>query len=307
MSNGTSERAVSIGHRVIGDGHPVYVIAEIGINHNGSVDTAKELIFGAVGAGADCVKFQKRTPELCVPQDQWNIERDTPWGRMTYIDYRRKVEFSAEEYGEIDRYCRELGIDWTASCWDEPSVDFMEQFNPPFYKLASASLTDIPLLLKARSTGRPLMISTGMSTMEEIVDAVKAIGTRDHGDRPNLMIAHSTSTYPCKVEELNLRMINTLQAHYPECPIGYSGHETGLSPSLAAVALGAAFLERHITLDRAMWGTDQAASVELVGLERLVRDVRDIHRSLGDGIKSVYESEMGPRAKLRRVQSGAAA
>lgn len=288
---------------MIGDGHPIYVIAEIGINHNGSVDTAKDLIFGAVGAGADCVKFQKRTPELCVPADQWHLERDTPWGRMTYIDYRRRVEFGQDEYEQIDRYCRELGIEWTASCWDEPSVDFVEQFEPPFYKMASASLTDIALLQKARSTGRPLMISTGMSTMEEIIAAVKAAGTRDHSDRPSLMIAHATSTYPCKVDELNLRMISTLRNRYPEVPIGYSGHETGLSPSLAAVALGASFLERHITLDRAMWGSDQAASVELVGFERLVRDVRDIQRSLGDGVKRVYDSEIGPRRKLRRVCS----
>jgi N-acetylneuraminate synthase len=301
-----SNREVQIGgDRHIGDGHPIYVIAEIGINHNGSVDTAKDLIFGAVGAGADCVKFQKRTPELCVPKDQWHLERDTPWGRMTYIDYRRKVEFGADEYAEIDRYCRELGVDWTASCWDEPSIDFMEQFDPPFYKMASASLTDIPLLRKARATGRPLMISTGMSTMEEIVAAVKAVGTHDHADRPSLMIAHSTSTYPCKVDELNLLMVRTLKERYPGVPIGYSGHETGLSPSLAAAALGASFLERHVTLDRAMWGTDQAASVELVGFERLVRDVRDIERSLGDGVKRLYDSELGPRQKLRRVRSAA--
>ncbi|BBL77162.1 N-acetylneuraminate synthase family protein [Methylomagnum ishizawai] len=300
-----SKREVNIGDRFIGDGHPVYVIAEIGINHNGSLDLAKELIFGAVGAGADCVKFQKRTPELCVPQEQWQLERDTPWGRMTYIDYRRKVEFGVDDYAEIDRYCRQLGIAWTASCWDEPSVDFMEQFEPPFYKMASASLTDLPLLRKARATGRPLMISTGMSTMEEIVAAVQAIGTHDHADRPSLMIAHATSTYPCKVDELNLLMIHTLKERYPGVPVGYSGHETGLSPSLAAVALGASFLERHITLDRAMWGTDQAASVELVGFERLVRDVRDIQKSLGDGVKRVYDSELGPRAKLRRVRAAA--
>ena len=303
MSLKTSERTVLIGDRAIGDGHPVYVIAEIGINHNGSVEMAKELIDGAREAGADCVKFQKRTPELCVPEDQWFIERETPWGLMTYIDYRRRVEFGEDEYAEIDRYCRSLRIDWTASCWDEPSVDFMERFAPPFYKMASASLTDLPLLLKARATGRPLMISTGMSTMQEIIDAIKTVGTRDHADRPNLLIAHSTSTYPCKVEELNLRMITTLRERYPDLPIGYSGHETGLSPSLAAVAVGASFLERHITLDRAMWGTDQAASVELVGFRRLLRDVRDIERSLGDGIKRVYDSELGPRQKLRRVKA----
>lgn len=298
-----SSQAVQIGQRAIGEGHPVYVIAEIGINHNGSMDLAKQLIRGAQEAGADAVKFQKRTPELCVPKDQWNQERDTPWGRIRYIEYRRLVEFSAEQYAEIDDYCRSLGIGWTASCWDEPSIDFMEQFAPPFYKMASASLTDLALLKKARSTGRPVMISTGMSTMDEIIQAVETIGTHDAGGRPNLMIAHSTSTYPCKVEELNLRMIETLRKGYPGVPIGYSGHETGLAPSMAAVAMGACFLERHVTLDRAMWGTDQAASVELVGLERLIRDVRDIERSLGDGVKQVYDSELGARRKLRRVCS----
>lgn len=303
MSIANTARVVQVGDRMIGDGWPVYVIAEIGINHNGSVKIAKQLIDGAKEAGADAVKFQKRTPELCVPKDQWEIERDTPWGRMTYIDYRRRVEFGVDEYTEIDRYCRALGLHWTASCWDEPSIDFMEQFNPPFYKMASASLTDIPLLNKARSTGRPLMISTGMSTMEEIVAAVDALGTRDAEGRPSLLIAHSTSTYPCKVGELNLLMIQTLKDHYPDVPIGYSGHETGLAPSVAAVALGASFVERHITLDRAMWGTDQAASVELVGFERLVRDISDIQQSLGDGIKRVYDSELGPRQKLRRVQA----
>ena len=307
MTQKTNERAVQIGDRMIGDGYPVYVIAEIGINHNGSLDIAKDLIAGAKEVGADCVKFQKRTPELCVPKDQWDLVRETPWGSMTYIDYRRRVEFSAEQYAEIDRYCRSLNVDWTASCWDEPSVDFMEQFEPPFYKMASASLTDIPLLLKARATGRPLMISTGMSSMEEIVAAVSAVGTHDHAKQPNLMIAHSTSTYPCKVEELNLLMITTLRERYPDLPIGYSGHETGLAPSVAATALGASFLERHVTLDRAMWGTDQAASVELVGFGRMVRDVRDIQKSLGDGVKRVYDSELGPRQKLRRVMAGASA
>jgi len=294
---------VEIGNRAIGDSMPVYIIAEIGINHNGSVAMAKQMIRGARDAGADAVKFQKRTPELCVPKDQWNHERDTPWGRIRYIEYRRLVEFGADQYAEIDHYCRSLGIDWTASCWDEPSVDFMEQFDPPFYKMASASLTDLCLLRRARATGRPVMISTGMSTMEEIVAAVDVLGTRDRAGRPNLLIAHSTSTYPCKVEELNLRMIDTLKRCYPEVPIGYSGHETGLAPSMAAVALGASFLERHVTLDRAMWGTDHAASVEFVGLERLIRDIRDIEQSLGDGVKRVYESELGPRQKLRRVRS----
>ncbi len=288
---------VKIGNKLVGDGQPVFIIAEIGINHNGSLDIAKKMIDGAVHAGCDAVKFQKRTPEICVPKDQWNIERETPWGRMTYLEYRYKVEFTKEDYAEIDRYCKAKGILWFASCWDEPSVDFMEQFNPPCYKAASASLTDIDLLKKKKSTGRPLIISTGMSTMEEIEAAVEAIGT------DNLLIAHATSTYPCPPEELNLRMIHTLKAKYPTCPIGYSGHETGLATTWAAVAMGATFIERHITLDRAMWGTDQAASVEIGGLERLVANIRDIEKALGDGIKRVYDSEVGPRKKLRRVQS----
>lgn len=294
--------AVDIGGRKIGQGEPVYIIAEIGINHNGSLESAKKLITGAKKAGADAVKFQKRTPEICVPKDQWYIERDTPWGRLTYIDYRRKVELGQKEYEAIDSYCRHLKIDWTASCWDEASIDFIEQFEPPFYKLASASLTDYPLLRKARGTGRPVMLSTGMSTMDEIVAAVDVIGETNKRGEPILMIAHSTSTYPCRLEELNLRMIPTLIQTYPRVPIGYSGHETGLAPSLAAAALGATFIERHITLDRAMWGTDQAASVEIGGFERLVNNIRDIERALGDGVKRLYASEMGSREKLRRVR-----
>jgi len=274
----------------------VQVIAEIGINHNGSLDLAKLLIDGAVRAGADVVKFQKRTPEICTPAGQWDVERDTPWGRLKYIDYRRRVEFSAEQYAEIDAHCKAKGIAWTASCWDDPSVDVIAAFDPPFLKAASACLTDHGLLKKMKDTGKPLIISTGMSTLEEIDDAVQALGTDD------LLIAHSTSTYPCPPAELNLRMIRTLMDLYPGVPIGYSGHETGLATTIAAVALGAEFVERHVTLDRALWGSDQAASVELGGLERLVRDIRDAEASLGDGVKRVYEGELAARRKLRRVQ-----
>lgn len=288
---------IQIGNQRVGDGESVFVIGEIGINHNGSVEIAKSLIDGAKLAGINAVKFQKRTPELCVPKDQWNLERDTPWGRMTYIDYRRKVEFGMKEYEEIDRYCKDKGMMWFASCWDEPSVDFMELFNPPCYKAASASLTDHSLLLKMKETNRPLIISTGMSTMEEIMEAVDVLG------EDNLLIAHSTSAYPCNLKELNLKMIPTLLARFPLVPIGYSGHETGLVPTCSAVTLGASFIERHITLDRAMWGTDQSASVEVVGLHRLVTYIRDIERSLGDGVKKVYESEIGMIKKLRRVQT----
>lgn len=282
--------------KMIGGDQPCFIIAEIGLNHNGDIQIAKELIRKAREAGCDAVKFQKRTPEVCTPRDQWEIERDTPWGRMRYIDYRYKIEFGEKEYKIIDDYCKESGILWFASCWDEESVDFLEKFNPMLYKAASASLTDIPLLNKKISTGRPLIISTGMSTMNEIQSAVEAIGTK------NLLIAHATSTYPCKPSELNLTMIQTLQRMYPECPIGYSGHETGLSTTLATIPLGAKFIERHFTLDRSMWGSDQAASVEPGGMQRLVRDIRDIEAALGDGIKKVYESELGPKAKLRRVK-----
>lgn len=286
---------VKIGNCMVGDGHPVYVIAEVGINHNGSLEVVKKLIDGAAQAGCDAVKFQKRTPELCVPMDQRQIERDTPWGRMTYMDYRYKVEFGYDEYAAIETYCREKGIAWFASCWDEEAVDFMEQFNPPCYKAASASLTDLALLKKTKATGRPLIISTGMSTMKEVDAAVSALG------QDKLLIAHSNSTYPCPVDELNLRMIYTLQQRYPENPIGYSGHEVGLATTWAAVALGATFVERHVTLDRSMWGSDQAASVELSGMARLVSNIRDIEKSLGDGVKRVYEGELKVRKKLRRV------
>jgi N-acetylneuraminate synthase len=286
---------VRIGSRWVGDGESVFVVAEIGINHNGSVEGAKKLIDGAARAGCCAVKFQKRTPEKCTPKDQWNVQRDTPWGRMSYIDYRHKIELGFDAYLEIDQYCRDLGIAWFASCWDEESVDFMERFEPPCYKGASASLTDHALLRRMKATGRPLIMSTGMSTMEQIEDAVRAVGTE------NLLIAHSTSSYPCPLEALNLRAIHTLMQRFPGCPIGYSGHETGLSPSWAAVALGATFVERHITLDRAMWGTDQAASVEPGGLVRLVQNIRDIELALGDGVKRVHESELPFIRKLRRI------
>lgn len=286
---------VRVGDRYIGDDEPVFVIAEIGINHNGSLEIVREMIEGAIFAGCDAVKFQKRTPELCVPYDQWHVERDTPWGRMTYIEYRHQVELSAEQYAEIDRFCKEKGMVWFASCWDEEAVDFIERFDPPLYKAASASLTDHALLAKMKATGKPLIASTGMSTMKEIEAAVDAM------DSDNLLIAHSTSAYPCAVEELNLRMIHTLKEKFQNVPIGYSGHEVGLTPTWAAVALGACFVERHITLDRAMWGSDQAASVEIHGLHRLVRNTRDIEKALGDGVKRVYPSEWSALKKLRRV------
>ena len=290
-------REIKLGNRMVGDGHPAYVIAEIGINHNGDMDIVKGMIDAAVHAGADAVKFQKRTPEVCTPPEQQKQMRETPWGYITYLDYRYKVEFNEEQYREIDRYAREKGIAWMASVWDEPSVDFLEKFDTPAYKVPSASLTDLPLLKYVRKTGKPMIISTGMSTMEQIHKAVNVIGTE------NLIIMHCTSTYPCEPEELNLKMIETLRREFPDNPIGYSGHEVGLVPSAVAVALGASSVERHLTLDRAMWGSDQAASVEPGGFEKLVKYIRVTEAGLGDGVKKVYESEKGSMKKLRRVVS----
>lgn len=281
----------------IGSNHPCLIIAEIGINHNGDLGNAKKLITEAARAGCDAVKFQKRTPEVCTPKEEWDKIRETPWGKMRYIDYRYKVEFGFEDYQQIDQWCKELGILWFASCWDEDSVDFMEQFETPMYKAASASLTDLALLKKMKSTGKPVMISTGMSSLDQIIYATENLGV------DNLLIAHSTSAYPCPLEELNLRMLYSLKEMYPNTIIGYSGHETGLATTLAAVAMGASFIERHYTLDRAMWGSDHAASVEVEGMRRLVRDIRDIEKAMGDGIKKVYDSELAPMKRLRKVQS----
>ena len=285
--------AVSIRGRAIGPGEPVYVIAEIGINHNGDVEIAKKLIDAAVLSGCDAVKFQKRTPELAVPPAQRDITRETPWGVMSYLDYKKRVEFDYGDYAKIDSYCAEKEIDWFASCWDVESVKFMEQFEPPCYKVASASITDVDLLAAVRATERPVIMSTGMSTMDEIRTAVEVF------DNTPLLLAHTTSTYPCPPEELNLRVMATLTREFG-VPVGYSGHEVGLQTTVAAVALGATFVERHITLDRAMWGTDQAASVEPGGFLRLVREIRALQLALGDGVKRVYDSELPVRDRLRR-------
>ncbi len=288
-------REMKIGNKLVGDGHPTYVIAEIGINHNGDVGIAKQMIDAAVHAGVDAVKFQKRTPEVCTPPEQQKQMRETPWGYITYLDYRYKVEFGVEEYAEIDRYCKKKGIAWMVSVWDEPSVDFMEQFDTPAYKLPSASLTDLDLIRKVRTTNKPLILSSGMSTMEQIRKAVEV------ADGESLGVMHCTSAYPCEPDELNLRMVETLRREFPHLPIGYSGHEVGLVPSTIAVALGACLVERHLTLDRAMWGSDQAASVEPGGFERLVKYIRVTEQALGDGVKKVYDSERSIMKKLRRV------
>jgi N-acetylneuraminate synthase len=287
--------AVSIGHKNIGESEPVYVIAEIGLNHNGDIDLAMELIDVAADAGAQAVKFQKRTPEISTPEHMKNTPRDTPWGRMTYLEYRYRVEFSRAQYVEIGDYATMRGLDWFASPWDVPSVEFLEDLNVSAHKVASASVTDIAMLEALAATGKPIILSTGMSTLEQIDRAVEVLGTA------NLVILHATSTYPLPPAEANLRTITTLQRRYAGVPIGYSGHETGLQISYAAVALGAVAVERHITLDRAMWGSDHGASLEPEDFRQLVRDIRIVEAALGDGVKRVFPGELAPQAKLRRV------
>lgn len=287
---------VSVGKKAIGAGEPVYIIAEIGINHNGDIEIAKQLMDVAVETGCDAVKFQKRTPEICVPEEQKSIPRETPWGSMTYFEYKKRIEFEQKEFEQIDSYAKKIGIDWFASPWDVPSVDFLESFNVPCQKIASACLTDSELLTAINKTKTTTILSTGMSSMQEIDKAVSLLN-----DVP-LAIAQATSTYPAEASELNLRAIQTFAEKY-QVPVGYSGHERGLQVTIAAVALGATFIERHITLDRSMWGTDHSASLEPEGLKKLVRDIRIIELALGDGKKKVYDSEIPIRAKLRRVLS----
>lgn len=289
-TNGT----VRIGGREVGAGRPIYVIGEIGINHNGDVDIARRLINIAADAGCQAVKFQKRTPEICVPPEQRDKPRQTPWGEMTYLDYKRRIEFGADEYEQIAKYAADRGIDWFASPWDVPSVEFLENLDVVTHKVASACITDRELLRALAATGKPIILSTGMSTLEEIDAAVEILGTG------RLVILHSTSTYPLPPEEANLRTIGTLRERYG-VPVGYSGHERGLQISLSAVTLGAVMVERHITMDRTMWGSDHAASLEPTGLEYLVRDIRIIEEALGDGRKRVFPGEVEPRARLRRV------
>lgn len=290
---------VRIGKKLVGVGHPCYVIAEIGINHNGDLDLAKRLISVAVAAGCDAVKFQKRSVDVVYTPEELAKPRESPFGE-TNGDLKRGLEFGFEAYQEIDRYCREVKMPWFASCWDEASVDVIARFDVPCFKIASASLTDEHLLRHTRATGKPIVLSTGMSTLDEIDRAVEILG------RENLVLLHSCSTYPAYYEELNLRVIETMQDRY-QLPVGYSGHETGLPSSVAAVALGACMLERHITLDRSMWGSDHAASLEPNGITKLVSYTRLVEKSMGDREKRVLEREYPIIKKLRRVGATAGA
>ncbi len=290
-------KAVRIGQKLVGDCEPCYVIAEIGINHNGDLDIAKRLISVAVAAGCDAVKFQKRTVDIVYSAEELARPRESPFG-VTNGDLKYGLELDYYDYQEIDAYCRASKIAWFVSCWDEKSVDFIERFDVPCYKIASASLTDDNLLRHTRATGKPIILSTGMSTLDQIDHAVEVLG------RENLILMHACSTYPAYYGELNLRAIPVMRERYG-VPIGYSGHETGIASTVAAAVLGACCVERHITLDRSMWGSDHAASLEPNGISRVVRDIRLVEESMGDGIKRVYEREQPIIKKLRRVDVSA--
>lgn len=285
-------KRVIIGNKTISDDSPCFIIAEIGINHNGSIDLAKRMIDEAVMAGCDAVKFQKRTVTKVYTPEELDVYRPNYYGN-TNRDLKLGLELSYEDYCEIDKYCKAKKIMWFASCWDIDSVDFIEQFDVPCHKIASALLTDDDFLYKIKSTGKPVLLSTGMSTMEEIRHAVSILG------EDNLVIYQCTSTYPTEHKEINLRVIEEFRREF-SCPIGYSGHEKGLLPSILAVELGASSVERHITIDRTLWGSDQAASLEPEGLRRMVRDIREVKTILGNGTKVVYESEIPVKNKLRK-------
>lgn len=287
------KKNIKIGSYLVGDNEPCFVIAEIGINHNGDIETAKKLIDASVEAGAQAVKFQKRTVDVVYSTDELLKPRDSVFGK-TNGDLKRGLEFGKKEYDIIDKYCKEKNILWTASCWDQDSLKFIMNYEPKFLKIASASLTDSSLLIEHKNKNLPTILSTGMSTMEQIEKAVNIL------DRKNLILLHCTSSYPCKIEELNLKTINTLIEKF-SLLVGYSGHEVGLATTVSAVALGSCVIERHITLDRSMWGSDQSASVEPIGFKKLVNNIRATEMALGDGIKIVYQTEKDIIKKLRRV------
>ncbi len=271
-----------------------YLIAEIGINHNGDLQIAKKLIDAAFACSWDCVKLQKREPDLCVPEHQKGAIRETPWGTMTYIEYKHRIEFSRKEYDYIDKYCKEKPLSWSASVWDIPSVEFIAGYDVPFIKLPSAMLVEKDLLIMACKTGKPIILSTGMSTLEEIDEAVNILSKY----ACQFALMHANSAYPAPIEDLNIRCIQTLKERY-KCEVGYSGHEYGLEPTIFAVAMGAQLIERHITIDHMMWGTDQSSSIEVMGMDMLRKRIKDARTILGDGLKVVTKSEISIRNKLR--------
>lgn len=290
-----AQQEIKLGDYVISNNTFPYIIAEIGINHNGDLQIAKKLIDAANACLWNCVKFQKREPDIAVPEAQKNVIRDTPWGKMTYLEYKKKIEFGKVEYDYIDAYCKEKPIAWTASPWDIPSLEFLLKYDVPFIKIASASNANEDLLRLACESKKPLLVSTGMSSLEEIDRMVDFLEQHSEG---NYILMHTNSAYPTPVSELNLRMITTLKERY-HCLVGYSGHEIDLEPTVVAVSLGAKVIERHVTLNHNMWGTDQAASLSVTAMAMLEGRIRDILVMLGNGEKIITESEKAVRKKLR--------
>jgi N-acetylneuraminate synthase len=286
---------IKLGNRNIGDSEPVYLIAEIGINHNGDLQIAKKLIDATWATGWDCVKFQKRTPDICVPEDQKNIMKQTPWGEITYLEYKNKIEFQKYEYDYIDKYTREKPLNWTASVWDLPSLEFLVQYDVPFLKIPSAKITDKKLVEQAAKIGKPIFISSGMSTLKEVDEAINII--EKHLSKKYVLL-HCNSTYPAKLEELNMQMIISLRERY-NCLVGYSGHEFEIMPATLAPVYGACVIERHVTLDHNMWGTDHSASIEIRGMDFLAKRIHSVKAIAGDGVKIIYSEEEKMRRKLR--------
>lgn len=290
-----AKQEIKLGDYIINEDSFPYVIAEIGINHNGDLQIAKKLIDAANACLWNCVKFQKREPDIAVPEAQKNIMRDTPWGRITYLEYKKKIEFGRQEYDYIDAYCKEKPIAWTASPWDIPSLEFLLEYDLPFLKIASASNMNHEMLKLACESGKTLLVSTGMSTLEEMDRLVDFLEKYSDG---NYILMHTNSAYPTPASELNLRMITTLRERY-QCLVGYSGHEMDLEPTVVAVSLGAKVIERHVTLDHNMWGTDHAASLSVTAMAMLQGRMKEILLMLGDGQKVITEKEQEVRRKLR--------
>lgn len=290
-----ANKKIKVGNRYIGEGEPLYLIAEIGINHNGDMQIAKKLIDATFATGWDCAKFQKRTPEICIPDNQKNILRQTPWGEMTYLEYKEKIEFQKKEYDYINSYCNKKPLDWSASVWDIPSLEFLLNYDIPFIKIPSAKISELELIKECAQTGKPIFVSTGMSTLKEIDDAVEILNKYSND---NYVLFHTNSTYPSKLNELNLQMIKTLKDRY-DCVVGYSGHEYELEPTVIAPVFGASIIERHVTLDHNMWGTDHSASLEVRGMDMLEKRIRAIKTIVGDGIKTISCGEEKIREKLR--------
>ena len=286
---------ISLGNVKVGEGLPPVFVAEIGVNHDGQVDTAMRLVKDAWLAGAHMVKFQKRTPRLCVPKNYWNTPRESRWGTIPYIEFRERMEFGRAEFERLDALCKGKNIPWFASCWDVEALEFIEEFDPPCHKVASPCLTDKGLLEAMVDTGRPLIVSTGMSSPSEIAEAVSIL----QGAWERVIICHTTSVYPTPKEMMNLRYIRTLKEKFLDVVVGYSGHERGIIATFGAIALGASYIERHITYDRMKPG-DHSASIEPWQFYQMGTDGTALWASLGDGVKRVYDGEKANARKLRK-------